>query len=164
MIHNFFNIFRVYFAKGDTLDEKYLASTKENFLAEPVATDFGNEEEARNSINKWVEAQTNSKIQELIARNVLTPLTKLVLVNAIHFKGDWETKFDKENTHEADFHVSKDKTVKAQMMFSNEKFPYLPLRELKADALGECPAAHSTVWKIEKFTLKLIFQHFRIAL
>ena len=91
----FFNIFRVYFAKDDTLDEKYLASTKENFLAEPVATDFGNEEEARNSINKWVEAQTNSKIKELIARNVLTPLTKLVLVNAIHFKGDWETKFDK---------------------------------------------------------------------
>ena len=60
--------------------------------------------------------------------------------------------------------MSKDKTVKAQMMFSNEKFPYLPLRELKADALGECPAAHSTVWKIEKFTLKLIFQHFRTAL
>ena len=46
--------------------------------------------------------------------------------------------------------MSKDKTVKAQMMFSNEKFPYLPLRELKADALGEC-----TVWKIEIFTYRL---------
>ena len=71
MTHSINSIFRVYFAKDNTLDEKYLASTKEDFLAEPVATDFGNEEESRNSINKWVESQTNSKIQELIARNVL---------------------------------------------------------------------------------------------
>lgn len=126
---------RVYFAQDNTLDEKYLTSTKDNFLAEPVATDFGNEEVARTTINKWVEEQTNSKIKDLIARNVLNSLTKLVLVNAIHFKGDWEMKFDKENTHKGDFHVSKDKTVQADMMFINQKFPYLPIKELKAEAL-----------------------------
>ena len=117
------------------MDEKYLSSTKEHYLAEPIATDFSKEEEARTSINKWVEDQTNSKIKDLIAKNALNSLTKLVLVNAIHFKGDWDIKFQKDNTYKGDFHVSNDKVVQADLMFSNEKYPYLPLKELKAEAL-----------------------------
>jgi serpin B len=112
-----------------------LKSTKENFLAEPVATDFSKGEEARDTINTWVENQTNSKIKDLIAKNVLNGLTKMVLVNAIHFKGDWAMKFKKENTQKGDFHVSKDKVVQADMMFSNEKYPYIPLKDLKAEAI-----------------------------
>ena len=114
---------RVYFANDITLDENYLTSTKEHYLAEPIATDFCNEEEARVSINKWVKEQTNSKIQNLIAENVLDSFNKLVLVNAIYFKGDWNVKFQKENTKIGDFHVSKNKVVKADLMFSNEKYP-----------------------------------------
>ena len=75
-----------------------MASTKEFFVAEPIATDFSKHEEARTSINKWVEEQTNSKIQNLLGKGVLSALTKMVLVNAIHFKGDWEIKFNKDDT------------------------------------------------------------------
>merc|ERR1712150_436433 len=52
-----------------------------------------------------------------------------------HSKGDWAMKFKKENTQKRDFHVSKDKVVQADMMFSNEKYPYIPLKDLKAEAI-----------------------------
>ncbi len=41
-------------------------------------------------INKWVEEQTNDKIKELIKRGMVDRLTKLVITNAIYFKGNWQ--------------------------------------------------------------------------
>ena len=79
----FLFVCRIYFAEDNSLEKTYLDSTKENFLAEPVATDFSKGEEAREAINTWVENQTNSKIKDLIAKNVLNGLTKMVLVNAV---------------------------------------------------------------------------------
>ena len=38
-------------------------------------------------INKWVEAQTNEKIKDLIPDGFINELTRLILVNAIYFKG-----------------------------------------------------------------------------
>ena len=75
--------FRIYFAEDNSLEKTYLDSTKENFLAEPVATDFSKGEVARETINTWVENQTNSKIKDVIAKNVLNDRTKLVLLNAV---------------------------------------------------------------------------------
>ena len=75
--------FRIYFSEDNSLEEKYLALVREHFLAEPVATDFFKPEVARETINKWVENQTNSKIKDLIAKNVLNEMTKMVLVNAV---------------------------------------------------------------------------------
>ena len=46
------------------LDQSYMQSTKEYFLAEPVGMDFGGKpEESRTAINEWVEGQTKNKIQ-----------------------------------------------------------------------------------------------------
>ena len=74
------------------------------------------------NFNEWVEEQTNKKIQDLISPGSISALTKLVLVNAIYFKGDWHVKFDKDKTKKGDFHVSKTKTVQADMMFNNKEY------------------------------------------
>ena len=116
------SFFRIYHATDKVLGKDYIESTKENFLAEPIGTDFSKSEEARASINKWVEDQTNSKIKDLIAQGSITALTKMVLVNAIHFKGDWDVKFDKSRTNKEEFHVSKDKTVEVDMMYTKEEY------------------------------------------
>jgi serpin B len=76
----------------------------------------GDAEGSRATINKWVEDQTNSKIKDLIPSGTINSMTRLVLTNAIYFKGDWILQFDKSKTQEADFKINTEKTVKAQMM------------------------------------------------
>jgi serpin B len=50
-------------------------------------------EEARQAINHWVEQETSGKIEELIEKDILTDYTRLVLANAIYFKGEWQDPF-----------------------------------------------------------------------
>ena len=65
--------------------------------------DFGDEAAARKAINDWVESKTNDKIKELITEGILDDLTKLVLVNAIYFKGNWAQQFDPKRTRQSGF-------------------------------------------------------------
>ncbi len=52
--------------------------------------DAGHREQARRMINRWTEEKTGDRIRELIRPDVLTPLTRLGLTNAIYFKGTWK--------------------------------------------------------------------------
>ena len=76
----------------------------------------GNYKQVRKDINAWVEDQTNDRIKNLIPEGVLDELTRLVLVNAIYFKGDWSVPFDVKNTKELDFTLSTGKAVKTSIM------------------------------------------------
>lgn len=85
----------------------------------------GDTENSRITINKWVEEQTNDKIKNLLPQGVIDAFTRLVLTNAIYFKGDWVKQFDKGNTREDTFWVGQSNSVKAKMMNLNgEKFNY----------------------------------------
>jgi serine protease inhibitor len=88
-----------------------------NFLLAP--------ETARTTINQWIEKQTNNKIQNLVPPGAITPTTRLVLTNAIYFKGDWLDPFDKGATEEADFHLTSAQTVKAPLMHETGGFNFL---------------------------------------
>jgi serpin B len=105
---------------------EYLDIIEQYYMGEATDLDFAGEpEESRETINNWVEERTNDKIQDLIPPGVIDEYTRLVLTNAIYFKGDWAVQFEKKNTQEADFIVSSEKTVKAQMMgLSGESFNY----------------------------------------
>ena len=61
-------------------------------------TDYSDGTASARLINDWVEKITQSKIKDLIKPDMLNSLTRLVLVNAIYFKGDWASKFDVKNT------------------------------------------------------------------
>lgn len=79
--------------------------------------DFNKDPEgSRVTINNWVENQTNDKIQDLIPMGAIQPMTKLVLTNAVYFKGEWVKQFNKNDTKEENFRTSNSGTVKAQMM------------------------------------------------
>jgi serpin B len=85
----------------------YLEATKAAYGAPLEAVDFrGASERARVTINEWVEAQTQKRIPNLVPSGVLTPDTRLVLVNAIYFLGNWANPFRKEATRPAPFHLS----------------------------------------------------------
>ncbi|KAG9347880.1 hypothetical protein JZ751_003897 [Albula glossodonta] len=88
---------------------------------EPV--DFiSNAEGARLNINSWVEKQTQEKIKNLLAEGVLDNMTRLVLVNAIYFKGNWEKKFEEARTKEMPFRLNKNESTPVKMMFQKSKF------------------------------------------
>ncbi|NXW66813.1 SPB6 protein, partial [Eurystomus gularis] len=64
-------------------------------------------EDSRRQINAWVEERTEGKIQNLLAKGILGSQTRLVVVNAVYFKGNWEKQFNKEKTAERPFHINK---------------------------------------------------------
>ncbi|KAK7881249.1 hypothetical protein WMY93_029658 [Mugilogobius chulae] len=86
----------------------FLDGTKKHYNAELQTVDFAKRfEEARVTINTWVEQQTQEKIKDLLAQGVLDSLTKLVLVNAIYFKGKWDKQFNESATRDHDFRLNK---------------------------------------------------------
>jgi len=97
--------------------EEFLALTGK-YGAGLQRVNFQNSEEARKTINAWVEEQTRQKIKDLIPQGGITGDTRLVLTNAIYFKGDWLHKFDKADTKEEAFRVSARKTVQVPMMWA----------------------------------------------
>jgi len=115
--------------------ESYMKLIQEYYSGKITNLDFKTKTEpSRLLINDWVENQTNDKIQDLIPQGAINPLTRLVLTNAIYFKGDWITQFNETNTQEEDFRVSPDNTVKAPMMRltgSELRFNYTETEKLK---------------------------------
>ncbi len=82
-------------------------------------------EAARKQINAWVEQKTKDKIKDLIKPGILNALTRLVLTNAIYFKGRWESQFKKERTKESPFWLSIDKSIEVPMMTQKRQFRYM---------------------------------------
>ena len=69
------------------IHEEFIDLLKKFYNSDAQALDFSNREASSKVINDWVAAQTNGKIQNLVPESVITDLTKLILVNAIYFKG-----------------------------------------------------------------------------
>jgi serpin B len=104
---------------------EYIATLRGSFAAAFEEVDFrGATESARRTINAWVERQTAGKIQDLIASGVLDTSTRLVLTNAIYFKGSWEKPFRPAQTREDDFHVAAGRTVRVPLMHQTNRFGY----------------------------------------
>jgi serpin B len=103
----------------------YLKLLQENYGAGFHRVDFHTAPEAvRGDINRWVEQQTDNKIKNLIAPGVLTPATRLVLTNAIYFKGDWRDPFQNAETKQEDFYLSPARPVKRPMMHRTGSYRY----------------------------------------
>jgi serpin B len=73
-------------------------------------------EEARKQINAWTEERTKGRIKGLFPDGAINPATRMVLVNAVYFKGKWAQPFNKAMTGPADFTRADDSKVKVQMM------------------------------------------------
>ncbi|XP_037376663.1 leukocyte elastase inhibitor-like [Talpa occidentalis] len=115
---------------------EFLASIQELYGTELASVDFqGSCEDARKVINEWVKGQTEGKIPELLAARVVNPMTKLVLVNAIYFKGTWQDEFRKEETRDAPFKLNKKETKTVKMMYQEKKLPFGYIQELQCHVL-----------------------------
>jgi serpin B len=116
--------------------EEYLSLVEQCYGAAVTPLDYqGAAEAARHTINSWVESKTEDKIKELIAPDVLGELTRLVLVGAIYFKGDWAYQFDPGLTRDLPFWLSPEEKVEVPMMSQTEELLYAEPRGLQVLAL-----------------------------
>jgi serpin B len=107
------------------LDE-FLETLATDYQAGMNLVDFVNAaEEARQAINASVEEQTRGRITDLIPPGVLDQLTRLVLVNAIWFKGTWEEEFPPDATRDAAFTLLDGTQVQVPMMNGGLETRYL---------------------------------------
>jgi serpin B len=109
---------------GYQIREAFLDVVRTNYGAGFQTVDFRqNPEAARQTVNRWVEQQTNDKIKELFPSGVIDTLTRLVLTNAIYFKGLWTRTFDKRMTYDEPFH-SAGSSAKVPMMHKTTDLSY----------------------------------------
>ena len=112
--------------RGYKFLEEFLALVEENYGGGLSEVDFVNAtESARRTINRWVEEKTKEKIKELIKRGVLDKMTRLVLTNAIYFKGDWARQFKEDRTKEAPFALESGSKTEVLMMNETAEFGYM---------------------------------------
>jgi len=118
-----------------TFLKDYKTTVEKYYGGKAANLDFKQEtEKSRQTINSFIEEQTNNKIKDLIPSGVLDSMTRFVLTNAIYFKGTWEWEFDKSDTREQDFKVNPTNIVKTPMMYmkpEKAEFNYADLEKLQ---------------------------------
>ncbi|XP_049638044.1 serpin B13 isoform X2 [Suncus etruscus] len=128
---------RLFGEKTHLFLQKYLDYVEKYFHASLEPVDFLNAtDESRKKINSWVESQTNEKIKDLFSDGSLNSSTKLVVVNIVHFKGQWDREFKKEDTIEEEFWLSKSLSKSVPMMTQCQSFSFTSLENLPAKILG----------------------------
>jgi serpin B len=110
---------------GSPFRDEYLDTVRERYLARIESADFVRAAEAvRGEINRWVAEKTAGRIEELFPPGSLNDLTRLVLANAIYFKGKWDAPFDPKLTRSRSFHLDANRRVEVPMMSQHGTFGF----------------------------------------
>ncbi|MCK9591634.1 MAG: serpin family protein [Methanoregula sp.] len=108
----------------------YINTAQTYYSANTTNLDFINDSDAsRTTINRWVEEKTRNTINDLVPAGSITPLTRLVITDAVYFKGTWVRQFDKNKTRNADFRLSSGKSVPVPMMEITDEDAVYPYAE-----------------------------------
>lgn len=122
--------------KSYKINPEYLAQVKDVYDTDVELLDFiQNSDASRKIINDWVSRVTKDKINDLLQPGSISPDTRLVLANAIYFKGNWQEQFKKERTTEQDFHISEQKVGKVNLMTKKAKYNFAFDENLKVQLL-----------------------------
>nr|XP_012607666.1 serpin I2 isoform X2 [Microcebus murinus] len=154
----------LYLQEGFTVKEQYLYGNKEFFQSSIKLVDFQDAKACAETISTWVESKTDGKIKDMFSGEEFGPLTRLVLVNAIYFKGDWKQKFRKEDTQLMNFTKKDGSAVKIPMMkallrtkygyFSEPSMNYqvleLPYKDDEFSLIIILPAKNMNIEEVEK--------------
>ncbi|XP_068956318.1 serpin B10 [Petaurus breviceps papuanus] len=125
---------RLYGEKTYPFHCEYMEKMKKYFGAEPQSVNFlETADQIRTKINSWVENETEGKIMKLLPGDSIDSMTRLVLVNAMYFKGKWKEQFKPEDTTEKPFRVNQTttKTVKMMSMKCNLQIFHIEKPEAK---------------------------------
>ncbi|XP_043835252.1 serpin B10 isoform X1 [Dromiciops gliroides] len=127
---------RLYGEKTYPFHCEYLENMKKYFGAEPQSVNFlETADQTRAEINSWVENQTEGKIVKLLPDDSIDSMTRLVLVNAVYFKGKWKEEFKPKDTIEKPFRVNKTTTKPVKMMSMKRNLEIFHVEKPKAKGI-----------------------------
>lgn len=123
----------VWIDKNLQVEEGYKKAVSDNYLSDFKQTEFANKALAVSDINLWVAEKTNGRITEIVQAENINATTKLLISNAVYFKGEWLDKFEKRLTYPAPFFTSAENQFKVDFMnkkeilqyFENEEFQFI---------------------------------------
>jgi serpin B len=114
--------------KGFEFRPDFLERNNDFYRAKTATLDFA-DPGAVKTINRWVEESTGGLIERIV--DAIDPEVVLYLINAIYFKGSWETAFDPEVTRPAPFHTAGGAEKSVQMMSRSGSFRYAEAPDLQ---------------------------------
>lgn len=127
---------RMFGQQGYEICQPFIETAKTSYGAPMEQLDFKTAAEpARAHINDWVAQQTKDKIKDLIPGGGISEHTRLVLTNAAYLKAPWQTKFRKNRTGKALFHVRGAKKVDVPTMSEIGRFGYVKKKDFSAVSL-----------------------------
>jgi len=111
----------------------YTHTIQQYYSANVTSLDLkGDSENSRKTINTWVENKTNLKIVDLLPQGSINENSRVVLTNAIYFKGNWTNQFDAQDTSNQNFTTPGNNIVKTPMMTTTTSFPYFEDSSIQA--------------------------------
>lgn len=134
----------IYVQEGEQLSKNFREVAVSKFKSGVESVNFADAKKSADTINRFVEAHTNGQIKDLFKPDQLSSDTVSVLVNAVHFKGDWEKPFHSPLTRKLDFYNSETESSKVDFMIMDSTFNAAHLNELDATAL-EMKYANSNI-------------------
>ena len=115
---------------GWIFKEDFYRRCREYFDAVVKGLDF-NDPAAADTINAWVNENTQGKIEEIVVKPI-DPAIVMFLINAIYFKGTWTYEFDPENTQDDMFNLLDGSQAGCRMMAQRSSYPYLATDRFQA--------------------------------
>lgn len=116
---------RLYTDKDHPPAADFAKAAQDAFGAGAQALDFGKTEDARKTINAFVAKETHDKIPELLAKGAIDAKSRLVVANALYFKGRWALPFSAGATKDEAFHLDGGKSVSVPTMHATDTFRYV---------------------------------------
>lgn len=107
---------KVYVQNSFPLKDAFKNVVTKKFRSEADPLDFAQAESSAHIINHWVQKQTNNLIKNLISQDQINADTRLLLINAIYFKGLWANQFDASRTAKQPFFTNESTSVDVDMM------------------------------------------------
>ncbi len=118
-----FNIANSIWYKYDRpFKQDFFERCRDYFDARVSGLDFGKPQAVKDTINNWVEENTNGRIKDIL--DYVDPWAVMYLVNAIYFNGTWTYQFNEEDTKNDIFYLPGGETKDCKMMEIKSLFKY----------------------------------------
>lgn len=126
---------KFYVMENFSLKPSYKTIALQAFDSDVENINFKDNENAANKINRWVESKTDNKIKDIVSSSLLDGRTRLVIVNAVHFKDQWLHKFETKKTRKNKFYIDQSNSVETDFMETKARFYKTYLPDIECDVV-----------------------------